>query len=346
MGRRDEIDRLAALLEGRPDAEGTTEDRRLGALATMLRESQPEVPPMRAEFRASLRQEVVAAAREQVVEPPLLTKIRATAQRFKYSTGLAGATGMASVALAGGGVAGAAEHAQPGDALYGTKLAIEDLRLGVTFDELARGQRALVYAADRIAEAETALAEGDQAGAATALRGAITRHDEAGPLILASGDIPSVLDLFDEVTAQTAAVTRLADGLAGDAGAAAQDLLDDLGAAQQAIGVVVPGVLPPAPAPAAPTTATPPPEVTTPPVGGPAAPDVPTSGPAEPLPDQPAPVAPADPADPPQALPGLEDLPDVELPIDGIDTPSLPVPEVTGVVEDVLDELLEGVDGQ
>ena len=251
MSRRDEIDRLARLLEGQDVSAGTVgeqaEREELGALATLLREAAPEVPPMRPEFRAELRAQVVEAARDQGREAPFLTRLREGVQRFRYSTGLA------SMALAGGGVAGAAEQAQPGDALYGTKLVIEDVRLSATFDRVSRGRRAMSYALDRMDEAMQAATAGDDDGAAVALRGAGDRTREGQELITEHGETGDLLDLADVVVEEEerlAAIVPLLDGAALEAAEALREVLEE---ARGAIADALPdGVeMPEGPAPVA-----------------------------------------------------------------------------------------------
>ena len=355
MSRRDEIDRLARLLEGEDVSAGTVgeqaEREELGALATLLRDAAPEVPPMRPEFRAELRAQVVEAAREQGREAPFLTRLREGVQRFRYSTGLAGATGLASMALAGGGVAGAAEQAQPGDALYGTKLVIEDVRLSATFDRVSRGRRAMSYALDRMDEAMQAATAGDDDGAAVALRGAGDRTREGQELITEHGETGDLLDLADVVVEEEerlAAITPLLDGAALEAAEALREVLED---ARGAIADALPdGVEMPEGAAPVDVTTTPPTvpadDVSTPtppPTAGPST----TTPPSEPVIEDPT-------GDLPD--PGLPDLPDLPVPLpdpgDGLPLPDLPdlpieVPSQapTGVVPDTVDGALDAVDG-
>ena len=349
MSRRDEIDRLARLLEGQDVPAGTVgeqaERQELSALATLLREAAPEVPPMRPEFRAELRAQVVEAAREQRREAPFLTRLREGVQRFRYSTGLAGATGFASMALAGGGVAGAAERAQPGDVLYGTKLVIEDVRLSATFDQVARGHRAMSYALDRLDEAALAAADGDGGGAAVALRGASDRTEEGQRLVTEHGETGDLLDLADVLVEEEERLAALAPLLDGAALDAADELRQVLADARDAIADALPtGVeMPDGPAPV---------DVTTTPPTVPSVDDVTPTTP--PTPGAPTTTPPSEPViqDPTGGLPdpGLPDLP-VPLPDPGdvLPPPDLPI-EVptqvpTGVVPDAVDGVLDAVDG-
>ena len=342
-----DVDRLAALLEGigqegaaePAGAEVTGEDRQLAALATLLRDTTPAVPPMRAEFRTELRAQIVDAAREQVVEPPLLTRLRDRVQRLRYSAGLASATGLASMTLAGGGVAGAAEQAQPGDLLYGTKIAIEDARLWLTADEADRGSRAISYAMDRLHEARIAADEGDQDGVAVALEGATARTAEGAAAIVADGDDPMLLDLADALDDQEAAVEDLLPDLDGQAIVAAEALLAQVQAARDAIAsvIVIPGMpgsgqgLPDAiipgltPPPAEDPTVAPTPGVDPTDAATPDA--APTSGAPD---DGPIPL--------PDAVPDLPGLPDVLEPLPD-------VPPLEDALEDTGEAVEEALDG-
>lgn len=357
MSRRADADRLAALLEGSVEPDGG-EERQLTALATLLRDTTPAPPPMRAEFRTELRAQVVEAARTQSTEAPLLTRLRDRVQRVRYSAGLAGATGVASMALAGGGVAGAAEQAQPGDLLYGTKLAIEDARLWFTGDDVARGERAISYALDRLVEARQAADDGDGDAAVTALEGAAERTREGTAAIVESGDEAPLLDLADALDREESALEALLPDLDGSAIVAAEAVLDEIIAARDAIaaaltlpglpgngqglpdaimpGLATPAATPPATPPATPTpTATPTDDPTDEPAD-----DLPsgTDGSLPDLPDLPVP------------LPGLPDLgdplPDLPAPLPDLEEP---LEETGEVIEDtlegtgqVLEEALDG----
>ncbi|CAN5175054.1 hypothetical protein BH23ACT9_BH23ACT9_35170 [soil metagenome] len=352
MSRRTDIDRLALLLEDAPSAvEPTDDDRVLAHLAEALRAVPTDVPPMRAEFRAQLRAEVIDAARarqQTSSSPALLTRMREATQRFRYSSGLATGVSVSALALSGGGTALAAEHAQPDDALYGVKLALEDLRLTMTQDELARGQRAMAYSLDRLDEAVTAAADGRDGAAATALEGAAERTTRGSDLIIGTGLTEPMVELAGVHAEHVAILDQLQPLLGAEALAAAEDLraviIGSVEAIQAAVdpvdwplpelpGLPVLSVPPPGAGPDA--TATPVPEITTPPM---------------PVPGAPADGVPGTPGDPgssgplpgltgPPSIPGLPGLP-VPLPTSPI-TPTNPLPGVT----DPLGEVLNGVGG-
>lgn len=173
MDRKD-VEALAQLLDGTPPGNGEAagEVRALAALAVAMEASAARP---RAAFKADLRAALIAEAREQAAEPaPLLTRLRVkvdeTTARWRYSSRLAAASGAAALALSGGATAVAAEHALPGQILYPVKLAIEDARMTLVRGDESRGERHLGYAERRTEEARISTEDGNDAGAAQALR--------------------------------------------------------------------------------------------------------------------------------------------------------------------------------
>jgi hypothetical protein len=358
---RADVDRLAALLEAGPGpASGDTatavaeSDRPLLLLAGALAQAAPPVPPMRAEARAAIRAQVVQAAREHAAEPALLTRLRDGVQRFRYSTGLATSTGVAAMALSGGGVAAAAEGAQPGQLLYPVKIGLEDVRLALTSDDVTGGLRAVRYAGDRVDEALLAVAEDDDAAAATALRGAADRLAEGTARLQAAGEVGPLLDLADAVADQRTAVAAVADRLGPDALAAAALLDDAFRTALEAVGAAVaPGVDVPQP------DALPGLPLPTPDAGpaGPTAEDLPATPstpvpdvtpPGDAAPDLPAPEVPTGHVDGPDLGlpegPGLPDLVDPDVPTVPPAAP-VPPPAAGTSVDDAVAPALDAVDG-
>lgn len=327
MTRRDDIDRLARLLEGEQGAhaEAVGEELQLAGLASALRSARPPVPAMRSEFRTALRAQVLDASRAQQAEPALLTQLRDGIRRFKYSSGFAGATGMASVAIAGGGVAGAAEHAQPGDALYGTKLVLEDARLLLTLDDVAAGQRALAYAQDRVEEAGRAATAGDDEGAARALSVAADRVAHARGHVQDSGMVAPLLDVLDTLDVVRARLADLQPLLQAQAAAAAGQLDTEVGRARAAVAdrIAVPG---------GPATQDPTPGPTGPAVAPPAGDEPPAA---------PPPGEGQTPVDPPAVAPGADPT-TAPVPAPDPDASTDVIPgEVLDVVPDTLEELQE-----
>ncbi len=347
MSRAD-VDRLAALLEADPADAPEGEDRQLTLLASALRQAAPEPVAMRAEARSELRAQVLRAAREQKAEAPLLTRMRERVERMRYSAGFATGTGVAAMTLSMGGVAGAAELAGPGDLLYGVKLQIEDARLALTRDDVARGERAVSYAFDRLDEATAAAQDGRDADAAHAIDGATDRMAEGTDHLVAAGLTDPLRQLSADVDAQQQLLQDLRPLLGADGLAAADALSAQLDATGEALAgsLLLDPVDPIAPAPR--------PDVVVP------------SMTATPVPDTGLPSATPVPVDPSvDARPGTADGPVTVpgLPLPGLPTPALPplpvppptqplptsVPEtVDGIVEDVgqtVDGVLDAVTG-
>ena len=231
--KRTDIDALARLLDG--DVAETTvsgDARALAALAVALESSA--APPHthasastagaphaiatlpRPDFRNELRATLIEAARAQTANPPILTRLRQTVDdtttRWRYSTRVAAATGATAFALSSGGVAVASQQALPNDALYGIRLTLEDVRLLLISDPVARAEQRLAYATERIDDAEAVAQEGDFAAAAKALEEAdATARLAAGELISVAQERqdPKVLDSLEVWTDEQR--TRLDD---------------------------------------------------------------------------------------------------------------------------------------
>jgi hypothetical protein len=243
--KQPDIDALARLLDGDlPDGDAPAEARALGAFAKAL-EGSAAAPPAFA-GKSDLRAALIEAAREQAATPTLLARIRGsiteTTTRWRYSTRLAAATGASAMALSGGGVALASQQALPGDALYGVKLALEDVGLLFAGDQAQRGEQQLTNAGERMDEARRSAEAGNMDAAMRALREA----DEAGragarDIIQASqnrGD-PSLLDLLATFsTQQRERLTALLPLLSGDAELVANDVMVALNRIDQRVAVL------------------------------------------------------------------------------------------------------------
>lgn len=226
---------LARLLEDRSPAvgEGPAELRALRAFAETLQAATPR--PDQA-FKSELRAMLIEEARvlQAAAAPRILPRVRAQAatamERWRYSTRVAAASLSAALAFSGGGaVAVASERALPSDALYGVKLALDEARAGVRFDVVAKGERHLANASQRIDEAEQSTALGDQDGAALALNES-TESARKGAKALIDGyaergdqAIVQTLETFAET--QGRRVRVLAARLDGDAARAARGSL-------------------------------------------------------------------------------------------------------------------------
>jgi hypothetical protein len=260
MKRNDDIDALARLLDGGAGDESaaSTEARSLAALATALEASAAPLTATfalgaphtdlavlpRPDFRASLRASLIEVARDQAGGPSVLSRMRRTvnqtADRWRHSSRVAAATGAAAVALSGGAVALASSQALPGDTLYSVKLALEDARLLLIFDDVARARRRLAYAEARLAEAEAAARAGDTAAAAIALREAdATIREAAGALIGAGQSDPEIYDILADWRAKNRKRMRvLAPLFDGDARVAARDVLTGLDRIGARLGIL------------------------------------------------------------------------------------------------------------
>lgn len=152
---------LERLLEGQvaPGEPVTPELERMTVLADVLGESADTAPlAMRAEARDDLRTLLIREANlRQTAPPPLLTRmrerVRATGERWAYSSRAAAAGGAAAMVLSTGGVAAAATGSLPGDLFYDLKLAAEDAMLALDADGVPRGLGLLDQATTRMEEA-------------------------------------------------------------------------------------------------------------------------------------------------------------------------------------------------
>jgi len=225
---------LARTLDGSlPLGEAPAEARALASLAAAL-DSSGRVA-LRPEFRGQLRSSLVEAARTVALEPVpgVLERLRsatsAAGSRARASARLASVTAASALALSGSGVAVAAERSAPGDALYDVKLALEDARLCLELDDLARGQRRLDYAAERLAEAEAAAAAGDMDAVALALHEADETSRAAAEELAAAYEVssdPEALAAMERFGAdQRARLAALQPLLGGAASQAARDLM-------------------------------------------------------------------------------------------------------------------------
>lgn len=225
---RKQAEALARALDGE---ETTGEARALAHMAQVLERgtSRPGAAAVRPEFRGELRALLVEEARTAAAAPSLLTRLRDATIRWRYSTRLATATGATAFALSGGGVAAAAEQALPGGVLYPVKLALEEARVALVRDTVAKGERYLSYAAERAVEARISLDEGYQTGAGRALREADeSTRKGAGHLITAfqqDGDAEAIALLSDFARDQRRRIASLLPLLEGEAARAARDSL-------------------------------------------------------------------------------------------------------------------------
>lgn len=204
MTEQDAIDQLAALLDGEADAAGAPES--LGALLTLadtVRDTADVMAPS-PEFRASLREQVLAQAE---APPGLVERARAawTARTagLRASARVAVATMTASSMIGSAGVAVAAQDALPGELLYGVKGLTEDARLALATSDVAQARLHLAFAQERLEELEAMSGEltTDQV---VALLAEMDFHSEAGAEVL--------IDAVTAGIADTDEINRFTDG--------------------------------------------------------------------------------------------------------------------------------------
>ncbi|MBV9099318.1 MAG: hypothetical protein JO079_14800 [Frankiaceae bacterium] len=120
----------------------------------------PAVPGPRPEFRAALRQRLVAVAAVQAASPATerpIERVRAASSSWKVQRRLVAVGAGAAVVTAVAGVGVGASRSLPGQPFYGVKRATEDIQLATTSGTEDRGKRHLQFARERLSEA-TALA--------------------------------------------------------------------------------------------------------------------------------------------------------------------------------------------
>ncbi|CAN5471443.1 hypothetical protein BH23ACT9_BH23ACT9_01800 [soil metagenome] len=227
-------DVLERILDGTaaPAEEMTDELREMARLADLLASTAASTAPpavMSAAARNELRNALVREANTRAaLPPPLLTRLRermtSRVEGFAYSARLAGVSGVAVAVLSTGGVSVATEASLPGDALYGLKLAAEDVRLRFSTVGLPRAEGLLGQILNRLEEAERALDRGSEAVAANALDRADTLLRTAAQqhlvVYLETGDT-AILTGLD---AWVAAASQRIDGFAVPSAEAVQPL--------------------------------------------------------------------------------------------------------------------------
>ena len=146
---------FAALL----DAPERTDDPAMApylALAGALR-AVPVTTGPSDEFRAALRQRLMAVATVQGVGAPDLSaaaRMRQAGITWNFQRKVAIVAGAAAAATAVAGVGVGASRSLPGDPFYGVKRATEHVQLAVTTGQEAKGKRHLEFARTRLHEVE------------------------------------------------------------------------------------------------------------------------------------------------------------------------------------------------
>jgi hypothetical protein len=173
LGNRARAEELARLLEGAV-AGPTSTTAGYAMLAARLRAVSPalqESSALRPEFRAALRQRLLAVATVQgaqtVAEPfavPVAQSALERAVTWSHTWSAQKRLALASGAMAGvvavTGVSVASSHSLPGQPFYGLKRASEGLQLDLASGDTAKGTKHLEFAATRLREVR-ALARGE-----------------------------------------------------------------------------------------------------------------------------------------------------------------------------------------
>lgn len=127
----------------------------------------PAVPGPRPEFRAALRQRLVAVAAVQAANPVAerpLARVRTASSTWKVQRRLVAVGAGAAVVTAVAGVGVGASRSLPGQPFYGVKRATEDIQLATTFGTEERGKRHLEFARERLSEVSALAGHSDAIG--------------------------------------------------------------------------------------------------------------------------------------------------------------------------------------
>jgi hypothetical protein len=169
LGNRARAEELARLLEGAVAGPASATGG-YATLATRLRTVAPALDDAfvpRAEFRAALRQRLlaVAAVHGGAVEAPAapqggaLEAAVAWSRTWKAQRRIAAAAGAMAVVVGFTGVGIASTRSLPGQPFYGVKRAVESLQLDLADGDTAKGTKHLEFASTRLREVR-ALASG------------------------------------------------------------------------------------------------------------------------------------------------------------------------------------------
>jgi hypothetical protein len=254
---RSPIEELARLLEDPAAGSGdevhgeTEETSELLVLAGSLRAI--ETPRPRPEFRDELRARLIREAAESSLGPAQaatpetergwLERTRERWLEIWQSGVIATASLVGAVAIFGIGIVAAAEHAQPGDLLYGVKQVSEQVRLSLAGDQLDEGRLYLELAERRSDEVATGARE-------LASRDLVETLDRMDDLTVQgarrfldayneSGDTDLARELQSFVERQRAGLTTTIPDLPGEAAPRAQDSLALLDRIEEELGSLV-----------------------------------------------------------------------------------------------------------
>jgi len=189
---------FARLLE----TQGQTDDPVTAPLLTVVDAltEVPATPGPRPEFRAALRQRLVAVAAVQAATPTTertVDRVRAAGSSWKVQRRLVAVGAGAAVVTAVAGVGVGASRSVPGEPFYGVKRATEDFQLATTFGTEDRGKRHLQFARARLAEV-TSLA-----GHSTTLGQMAGHRDYAGAAVVDRATSDLIADTLRDMDVET-----------------------------------------------------------------------------------------------------------------------------------------------
>lgn len=213
--RADEFDSLVeAAASGRRVEDARFTDL-LDVVATLRTAPAPQARP---EFVADLRERLMVAAAEELVQvaPSAPQRLTITPGRSPRERRLAVAVGGVALLGATTSMAVAAQSALPGDVLYPLKRALENAQTGVRVDDASKGASLLANARGRLAEVDelTRSEQGQDIAAIEAtLADFATQATEASDLLLAdyaeNGSEASIEELQDFAAQSLAALEEL-----------------------------------------------------------------------------------------------------------------------------------------
>ncbi len=213
--RADEFDSLVEAAASGRRVEDARFTELLDVVATLRTAPAPAARP---EFVADLRERLMAAAAEELVQaaPAAPQRLTITPTRSPRERRLAIAVGGVALVGATTSMAVAAQSALPGDVLYPLKRALENAQTGVRVDDAAKGASLLANARGRLAEVDelTRSKEGqDIVAIEQTLADFAAQATEASDLLLAdyaeTGSESSIEELQDFTAQSLAALEEL-----------------------------------------------------------------------------------------------------------------------------------------
>jgi len=191
---------FARLLE----TQGRTDDPVTAPLLTVVDAltEVPATPGPRPEFRAALRQRLVAVAAVQAANPTTertVDRVRAAGSSWKVQRRLVAVGAGAAVVTAVAGVGVGASRSLPGQPFYGVKRATEDIQLATTFGTEDRGKRHLQFARERLSEVASL---SDHSSVLGQMAG---KHDYAGAAVLDRATGQLIVDTLRDMDVETRA---------------------------------------------------------------------------------------------------------------------------------------------